>query len=309
MRRSELTLLAGLAAALGGCEDAIDESTGGGGGAGGGDALPIGCQIAPLEAGRHAFTLDHGGLSRSYNLYLPAGYDGSAPAPLVLNFHGFSSNAQEQEIFSAMDATADAHGFAVAYPEGVSSSWNAGEICCGEAAMQGLDDVGFARALVAHALERACIDEKRVYSTGMSNGGFLSHRLGCEAADFVAAIAPVAGVFAIPPAECQPSRPMPIIHFYGTADDLVSYDFVAPTQARWLELNGCSDEVEVSYQEGTVTCETHPSCEGGVSVTLCSAEGMGHCWPGQSFCPFGASTTDISADEEMWKLFEKHSLP
>jgi polyhydroxybutyrate depolymerase len=290
-----------------GCDDEVDG--GGEGGSGGGALVPIGCQVPALESGDHPLTLMHGGVERSYNLRLPAGYDGTTQLPLVLNFHGYTSSGQEQAIFSNMGPTADAHGFAVAYPEGIANSWNGGALCCGQAAMDEIDDVGFARALVAHALERACLDDKRVYATGMSNGGFMSHRLGCEAADFVAAIAPVAGVVGIPPADCQPSRPMPIVHFYGTADTLVAYEFVTPTHEMWLDRNGCTGAPEVSYQQGTVTCETHASCEGGSSVTLCSAEGMGHCWPGQAFCPFGEATTDISANEEMWKLFEQHALP
>jgi polyhydroxybutyrate depolymerase len=169
--------------------------------------------------------------------------------------------------------------------------------------------VGFARAVIDDLAGRACIDRKRVYSTGMSNGGFMSHRLGCEASDAIAAIGPVAGLIGIPADSCQPSRPVPVIHFYGTEDELVDYMFADDVDAVWADRNGCSDDGTVSYQEGNVTCTTRSACEGGVEVTLCSVEGGGHCWPGQEFCPFGASTTDISANEAMWALFERFALP
>ncbi len=281
---------------------------GGGGGPGagaGGGASSLGCETG-LAAGDHTFTLEHGGQERTFELHLPPSYDGETPVPLVMNFHGLGSNIMEQKLFSAMNGTADANGFAVVYPQGFSNSWNGG-VCCGQAQSQGIDDVGFVRAMVDRLADEACLDRKRVYSTGMSNGAFLSHRLGCEASDLVAAIGPVAGTLSVP---CEPTRPMPSVAFYGTADTLVDYAVLAvPSTARWVEVNGCAAAPEVSFQQGTVTCETYGGCDGDVTVTMCTAEGMGHCWPGQSFCPFGNATTDIVANDAMWQLFAQHALP
>lgn len=283
-------------------------SGGAGGGAGGSGtvSLPAGCETG-LAAGDHTFTIQHGGLDRTFELHLPPGYDPTAPTPLVMNFHGLGSNPNEQKLFTTMNGTADTDGFAVVYPAGIANSWNAGELCCGQAQSQNIDDVGFVRAMVEHLASQACIDLKRVYSTGMSNGGFLSHRLACEASDLVAAVAPVAGTLSVP---CDLTRPVPIIQFYGTADTLVDYDALVPsTNARWVELDGCDATPEVTYRQGTVTCETYGGCDQDVTVTLCTAEGMGHCWPGQSYCPFGESTTDIVANDAMWALFQQHALP
>jgi polyhydroxybutyrate depolymerase len=287
----------------------------GGAGSGAGGAAS-GCQGEALEAGDHHVPLTHAGVDRSYVLHVPIGYRAGAATPLVLNFHGFGSNPIDQAAFSQMSATADAHGFVVAYPTGLSTSWNGG-ICCGAAAVALTDDVGFARAVVADVSSRLCIDDKRVYSTGMSNGGYLSHRNGCESADLFAAIAPVAGVIGIPQQQCQPSRPMPVIHFYGTADALVPYagggalgsPSVADTDAGWATRNGCTGAPVKTYQQGLVHCETHETCEAGARVTLCTVEAGGHCWPGQASCPFGPSTTDISANEAMWEFFQGFSLP
>lgn len=339
-------LLTGLlaAAVAAGCgsssSDTADTGTGGAGGAagaGGDDSGAAGgggadgatdaggeaaaCPSGLVAAGDQTIQLDFGGTTRNYILHVPPSYDGSAPVPLVVNFHGYTSNAAQQELFSAMNPKADSAGFLVAYPNGTGSGtdtgWNAGA-CCASAAANGVDDVGFTRALVADVEARACVDPKRVYATGMSNGGFMSHRLGCEAADLFAAVAPVAGVLGIPEASCTPSRPMPVIHFHGTADTLVPYDgnaslgfpSVPDTFAGWAKRDGCTDaQPKQTFQNGAATCTTYEQCSGGVKVTLCTLTGEGHCWPGQTLCPFGASTTDLSADDAMWDFFTAYALP
>lgn len=299
-----------------GCgSDDVASSSAGSGAAGGsgatsgsGAGMPAGCVMSQLQAGDHQIDLSHGGLDRNYDLHLPPVYDGTTPLPLVLNFHGLTSNAVQQAGFSAMNATADTHGFAVAYPEGYQSSWNGG-LCCEGAMRDDIDDVGFARAVVGDIASKACIDPKRVYSTGMSNGGIMSHRLGCEATDLLAAIAPVCGPLLFTP--CQPARPMPIIHFYGTADMVVSYNLGVSSNDAWVQHDGCTDMPTVTLMQGMSSCETHAACAQGSKVTFCTLQGMGHCWPGQSFCPLalGAANTDISANEEMWAFFQGHALP
>src|SRR5258706_4293500 len=157
---------------------------------------------------------------RAVDVDVPASYDGKTRTPLVLNFHGYTSNSGQEALLSLMNAKSDAAGFIVAYPNGVASSWNAGA-CCGTAAQNMVDDVGFVRQLIDVISAQLCIDPKRVFSTGMSNGGFLSHRLGCELSDRIAAIAPVAGVLGV--AACAPPRHVPVMGFHGTSDTLVPY--------------------------------------------------------------------------------------
>ena len=140
--------------------------------------------------------------------------------PLVLDFHGYLGSSGEQATFSQITPAADAAGVAIVLPQGVGNSWNGGA-CCGQAASEDIDDVGFIRALVDAMDMHVCFDAARVYAMGMSNGGYISNRLGCEAADVFAAIGPVAGMIQIPFEECQPSRPVPVMHFHGTADLIV----------------------------------------------------------------------------------------
>ncbi len=311
----------GLALVSGCAEQSGTGGTGGSGGegdtggAGGTNSASSGCVGGTLDTTVTEVDLDFDGVSRRYELHVPPAYDGSTPLPLALNFHGLTSNPTQQREFSQMDVTADSRGFVVAYPEGLDVSWNAGA-CCGRSAENGVDDVGFARAVINDIAERGCIDRSRVYATGMSNGGFLSHRLACEASDLIAAIGPVAGVLGIDSSACTPDRPVPVVHFHGTTDTLVPYDgrvngfeSVADTIAGWVERNGCTEAPEVVLRTGSVTCETTGGCDGDASVTLCTIAGGGHCWPGNLSCPFGESTDDIGANEVMLDLFETVRLP
>lgn len=281
----------------------------------------LGCVGGTLDSSVIHVDLQHDGRARSYELYVPPSYDGTTPLPVVLNFHGFTSNGLLQQESTKMDELASREGFFVAYPNGLDNSWNAG-VCCGRSAETAVDDVGFTRAVIEDLGERGCIDTARVYATGMSNGGFLSHRLACEAADVIAAAAPVAAVLGIEESACNPVRPIPIMQLNGTADPLVAYEggglADSPSAQEsidgWIARDGCTGEPMVSYENGAATCETVGECDDGVSVTLCSIEGAGHCWPGQP-CPerlgslVGEPTFDIDANELMWELFSRTRLP
>lgn len=281
----------------------------------------LGCVDGTLDSSVERVELEFGGTTRSYEVHIPPAYDGNTPLPLVLNFHGFTSNPSAQRGYTKMDDTADVHGFVVAYPEGLYNSWNAGA-CCGAASMDGVDDVGFTRAIIDDLGARGCFDLSRVYATGMSNGGFMSHRLACEASDVIAAIGPVSGVLGLDAGACNPARPVPVIHFHGTEDPIVPYNGgglassmpVRQSTNFWIDRNDCDGEPEVVFDQGMVTCETHGQCAAESSVTLCTIEGGGHCWPGEPCATvgdldLGASTTDIRANETMWALFSNVRLP
>jgi polyhydroxybutyrate depolymerase len=275
--------------------------------------VEITCPASAIEPGDEAQMLMHDGVMRTFLIHVPPSYDNTRPVPLVLNFHGATSNAEQQRsLFSQMDVTSDAKGFIVVYPEGIGASWNAGA-CCGDASAQNVDDVGFALALVEHMKSRACIDPDRVYAAGFSNGGRMSYRLGCEAAHVFAAIAPVAGTKSFPDlnntAGCTPSRPLSLIDFMGSADSRIS---AQPGQiAEWVAFNGCTDAAPAEvYRNGEHFCLAYTECEADTSVTYCVVDGGGHCWPGTTPCVLGATSTasELSANELMWEVFERSSL-
>lgn len=261
-------------------------SVGGSGGiGGGGGAPPIACPSDPLIPGEHQLQIAFDGNDRDYEVQVPISYDNSAPVPLVFDIHGYSSNKDQQQLVSGIEGKAEEEGFVVVRPNGyglVTRSWNGGDFCCGDAHAAGLDDVGLMKAIVAAVSTMVCVDPKRVYATGISNGGALSHRLACEASDVFAAVAPVSYPLDFDPfSQCQPARPMPVIHQHGTNDALVPYDgsLTAPATpdsfAYWSQANGCSGQPVETYTRGSSSCATYDSCSAAVEVTLCTING-GH---------------------------------
>ncbi|MCU0694350.1 MAG: hypothetical protein MUF54_23425 [Polyangiaceae bacterium] len=262
-----------------------------------------------LQPGETTVSLTHQGRMRSYVAYVPRGYNGLADVPLVVNAHAFMQNPSGQAVLSGMNTKADEKGFIVVYPWGTGRqlSFNAG-LCCGPAAANGVDDVGFVRAVVTDVSARARVNRKRVYATGMSNGGFLAHRLGCEASDIIAAIAPVAGVNGVPN-KCDPRRPVPVMHFHGTDDRVVAYNGggkfpgVQETVNDWATRNGCTGAPAQSFNGGNSRCVTRSGCRRGAEVTLCTINGGGHEWPGG-----GRSVATLNATDHMWNFFSRFSL-
>lgn len=260
-------------------------------------------------------TVMHDGLPRTAWLHVPPGYDPSAGTMLVLNFHGFTSDAAQQMLLSEMNGASDARGFLVVYPQGVARSWNAGA-CCGTAWLDAVDDVGFVEALLDELSDELCIDPRRIYATGMSNGGFLSHRLACELSGTFAAIAPVAGVLGVEPEDCTPPRPVPVMHIHGTADPVVPYEgsltfaSVEETVARWRQLDGCSTNSSPLVDQGDAWCVSWSDCDEGAEVVRCTIEGGGHTWPGGFPIPLvGKTSTDLDATGAMLDFFDAHPLP
>ena len=149
-------------------------------------------------------------MARQYRLHVPPSYQQSQPTPLVINLHGYNSNAARQEQVSQMSAEADRAGFIVAYLEGLGDpqSWKFGNRAEGQA------DVVFIRDLIQQLQAQYRIDAQRIYVAGISNGVEMSYRLACDLGDIIAAFAPVAGGY---PAfgDCPATRLVPVVAFHG----------------------------------------------------------------------------------------------
>ena len=279
------------------------------------DAASATCEgiTAPATADE-TITITAGGQQRSFHLHLPPSFNASAPIAVVLNLHGWMQTAEDHRMQSKLNETADREGFVTVHPVGIETSWNAGKNCCGVAQSTGIDDVGFIDALLARLQDLVCADSRRIYATGMSNGGFMAHRLACERADVFAAVSSVAGLIGVEP--CTPSRPVPVLTFHGTADFIVGYTMSftglagAPmTIERWRAMNGCADVGTVVFATGDVSCERW-MCQAGSEVEFCTIADGGHTWPGGTPTPlFGKTTTNISASDYLWDFFERHPLP
>lgn len=293
--------------------------------------LACGRTVAPdisLPVGLTTRSLIHAGEERTYTLHVPKGLDASKPAAVVFVFHGGGGNADIMMRVSGFNDIADEEGFLVVYPNGSGRfdenllTWNGGT-CCGFAQENNVDDVGFVRAMVSDLQTFAAIDMKRVYATGMSNGGIMSYRLACEAADLFAAIAPVSGTLNFSP--CEPSEEVSVLHFHGTddqhlpynggvgAESLVGVDFVSvqDSLAAWVSIDGCSSQPRTSI-EGEIQHQVWDGCAGSSSIELYTIIGGKHAWPGSDgpgWIGGDEPTQAISASEIIWKFFEFHPKP
>lgn len=261
-------------------------------------------------------TLTHDGIERAYTVHLPTGFTLDQSRPLVINMHGFTSNRQQQQFYAGMDPVADANNFIVVYPDGIGAAWNVGWSFGSTA-----DDVGFISALIDQLNTDYNVDLNRVYSTGMSNGGFMSYVLACELSDRITAIASVTGGM-VPgtPANCNPERTVPIMEIHGTADGTVPYNgsfIVVPTEetvAFWVDKNNCNatptitSVPNVSTNDGS-TAENflYTDCDGNTTVELYKITGGGHTWPGASVL-VGVTNQDFAASEEIWRFFSQFQL-
>ena len=271
----------------------------------------VSADVAVVPPGDSDRPLVFDGLDRHYLLHVPSSYDGSAAVPLVLDFHGLTSNAVQQKGISGMVAVSDQAGFLVAHPDGVRNAWNAGT-CCGNAEV---DDVGFIRAVVADLEGAANIDARRVYATGLSNGGAITQRLACDAADLFAAAAPMAfPIPARPISECRPSRTIPVLTFMGLTDVLVRYDNGAfgsapGTLDYWHDLDGCSGDIpDVTEVTGLSRCERFTHCQSGVEAGLCSI--TAHSFVGTAFEGHVLYfNDDLNLAQVAWAFLSRFTLP
>lgn len=295
---------------------------------------PVGAMQTLSQPGTYRFTLQHGGLARAYLVHVPIGYHSGAATPVVLAFHGGGGdmNLQASDNYGLVNKS-DSAGFVAVFPNGYSrlpggklATWNAGQ-CCGTARDEDMDDVGFVRALLAELTTRVTVDPKHIFATGMSNGGMLSHRLACEMADVFAAIAPVAGTDNT--VQCQPSRPISVLHIHAKDDTHVLFnggagadafrdtrkvtDFVSvpDTISRWSQRNQCTGAPRRVLSVPGAYCDAYQTCAGGAQVELCVTETGGHSWPGGSKPRAGKAQVSqaISANDVMWAFFQRVSAP
>jgi polyhydroxybutyrate depolymerase len=253
--------------------------------------------------------IESGGLTRSFRLAVPSSYDATHAVPLVFDFHGVLSNADEEAPRSGLSDAGERDGFITVTPNGYHQSWNA-ESCCGDAMRDHVDDLGFVRDMVASLEAEYCIDPQRIYAAGYSNGGLFSFFLACRASDLVAAISSIEAASPTGSA-CQPERPVPILAFNGTGDPIVPYVVAAPTMAAWREIDGCSHASSITYSKGDSSCESWSDCADGSETVLCTIQGGGHVWPGGGDFPsfLGKKTLDISATEKSVEFFAAHPKP
>ena len=284
---------------------------------------------ATAEAGWTVRTIVSGGVERCYYLYAPPDYDSAEKLPVVISFHGFLSNPESHGLITGWHKLAAQEGFLVAYPQGTEfpQRWDSGPDWQAE-----VDDVQFFRDIVTDLSEVAAVDPARIYVNGFSNGGGMAQRIGCDAADEVAAIGSVAGAVEAAQQDCTPSRPVPAMVFHGTEDPVVLFEggeveylpllwladalgaepiFIgANWVANWAAANGCEPTPEPIEAPGSVEGVRYTGCQDGADIVFYKVGGAGHTWPGGWPIPGGLGKTnkDIDATAEMWRFFQGYTL-
>lgn len=266
-------------------------------------------------------SIEHGGLTRDYILYVPANYTGAEAVPLLFNFHGYTSNASQQMWYGDFRPISDTAGFIIVHPEGTLDASNTSHFNVGWGGST-VDDLGFTNALIDTLSANYTIDQTRIYSTGMSNGGFMSFHLACELSDRIAAIGSVTGSI-VPStlASCNPSHPIPVLQIHGTSDGTVPYTGgagwsspVASVASTWANLIN-ADAVptttampNISTSDGTtVERITYPNGDNCSEVVHYKITGGSHTWAGSAFNSAGTNY-DINASKEVWNFVSRYDI-
>ena len=282
-----------------------------------------------LGPGEHTRSLTLADQKRTFYVHVPAKYDAKTPTPLVIVLHGAMTDGKMTEIYTGMDKKADEAGFIAVYPNGTGYgsllTWNCGGL--GDWGKSKPDDVAFLGKMLDDLEKVLNVNPKRVYATGISNGGMMCYKLAAEMSDRIAAIAPVAGTMTFD--KFQLKRPVSVIHFHGTDDPLVPFGGPEANKPQFFAFRPVEDTIRAMATANecpkvpTITDEPHKATEptktkrttyrpskDGAEVVLITIEGGGHTWPGAKFNVevLGKTTHDFTANDLMWEFFEKHEM-
>jgi polyhydroxybutyrate depolymerase len=261
---------------------------------------------APQQAGNTPITVNSGGIARTALVHVPPLAARGRPLPLVLAFHGAGWSGAWMEDYTGLSGVSDKGGFLVAYPDayGKARVWN-----YSGPARRIPDDVAFGRDLLTAIEQRFCVDPGRAFATGVSNGGGMAARLGCELSERLLAIAPVAGGYSkLPP--CRPARPLSVLEIHDNDDPVVPYKGRGPAGAgsvpryvrAWAQRNRCPVRSGFSRPNRRVLRRYWAPCASGVTVEQLIVLGGGHEWPGARADRRGRPQS-ISANGQIWRFF------
>jgi polyhydroxybutyrate depolymerase len=290
---------------------------------------PINGPVADKPSEQLTINLTIDGNARSFVLFLPTGYNNAGKMPLIFVLHGGSGTPSGMIDLADFRTIANRDKVVLVYPAGIQTSWNDGRPT--NANTLGINDVSFFNQLCTYLTTNYAIDTTKIYATGISNGGFMSARLGCELSTKIAAFASVAAsmeqntVYA----NCNPSNAVPAIFIQGTLDGLVPFlggTVVGPAGgtavshaqaiAKWISVNNCSTTPvvtnlpDIANDGTTITERKYTNAATGVEVVSYVVSGGGHTWPqGQQYLSeniIGKTSQDMNACETIWQFFKKY---
>tara|TARA_B100000965_G_scaffold111231_1_gene91823 strand:+ start:6814 stop:7746 length:933 start_codon:yes stop_codon:yes gene_type:complete len=256
-----------------------------------------------------SFSTVFGNYNRTFIVHTPPGYSANSdPLPLLFVLHGYTGLSSVIRSYSQFDSIADQENFIVVYVQGTTDSvgntgWNVDIV----STFAQVDDVGFFAALIKYFKANYSINNDKIFSSGMSLGGFMSYRLACEL-DEINGIGSVTGSMAVY-YNCIPPNKKNIIHFHGTSDAVVPYNGnswttnVENAQAFWDNYNNCQSRSEVTIPDfngdGVYSSQlTSYNCDGNREVILYTMEGEGHTWFRKAW------GHDLNSSELIWEFFK-----
>lgn len=272
------------------------------------------------------FSVDVNGTNRTYRQYVPSIYNESQAVPVVFNFHGYGSSALEQEIYANFKPIADTANFIIVFPQGLVDG-NGNTFWHDFTSIEDLEiDLNFFDVMLENLSAEYNIDMDRVYSTGMSNGGFFSYDLACHRSNKITAIASVSGTMrTLHVEECNAQLATPVMHFHGTSDNVVFFEgnggiinalSAEDVVQNWVDFNQCNESPIVidipdtnTFDGSTVEHYIYSEGMEGATVEFFKIIGGGHSWPGAiPLATLGNTNQDIDACTEIWRFFSQHSL-
>ena len=247
-------------------------------------------------------TIMHDNIDREFYVYIGSTYQNNSP--LLFSLHGYTSRGLWNMNYTGFQSIADGEGFIVIYPQGTllpatgQTHWNVG----GWTTSSQTDDVGFINAVIGFIDDEYSLDYKRIYSTGMSNGGYMSYKLACDLSNRFAAIVSVTGSMTIETISgCNPSHPTSIAQIHGLQDSVVSYygnvwsKPIEEVMSYWATYNNCKTDADTSEisgnNNGGGVHHVYTECDNQTSVELFLMTNMGHDWPNLANHDLEASTT------------------
>ena len=270
-----------------------------------------------VQASIKRCAVKHNDLDRLFYIFIPETYRSSTVyQPLLFSLHGYTSSAILNMRYTGVKKIASEEGFIAVFPQGSilrstgATHWNVGGWTLGSTA----DDLKFVESLIDFMTMRYRLDPSRIYSTGMSNGGFMSYHLACHLGEKIAAVASVTG--SMTPEtfrSCEPVRPIPVLQIHGRQDETVPYQGnsnmkgIDEVMKYWKDSNRCNDMPEVRILPdltddglgGTFT--TYADCQNDVEVTLYLLDGLAHRWPLQN-------EADLDAPTTIWHFLSRYNL-
>ena len=257
--------------------------------------------------------LNHDNLERYYFIYTPENLDSNKSIPVLFALHGYGSSAYRHLSYTNYFEIADSNNFIVIYPQGaitasLSSHWNVG----GWTSKSTVKDIEFLDRIIDLTKDKIQIDDTRLYSSGMSNGGYMSYSLACNLSDKFAAIASVTGSMTNDTYdECSPSRPVPVLQIHGLIDLVVPYSGNSFSKSipdvidYWVNYNSCNTEpnrsIKTSNDSDLIIYDVYDNCINNINVKLILHPVMDHTWP-------TLQEYSVSASNEIWDFVSKYDL-